>query len=370
METFSYKCPNCDAPLIYGNDGRMKCEFCDGTFDIDAVKAYNENKAKSDTEKAERKQKEFAENCSAAGTGEWNAEEIEHIGVLTCPTCGGELIFDKQTAASSCPYCGNPALVYGSLSGQFKPDTVLPFKITKKAAEDAYRGFIKGKKLAPKSFSTESRIKEIKGIYIPFWLYHSDAEASGTFNAIKEYTTRGKDANTIRTDYHTLTRSGSMTFDNLPVDASERMPDSLMDSIEPFDFSTAADFNTAYLSGYFADRYDVSQEASNDRAQRRMYNTAADRLCQTARGNYDSVSVVDMNIKYKNISAKYALLPVWLLISEYAGKKYTYAMNGQTGKFVGEVPVSKQRFWSRVFGITAVLGIIIFLIYLLLTMGG
>ena len=60
-------------------------------------------------------------------------------------------------------------------------------------------------------------------------------------------------------------------------------------------------------------------------------------------------STQNVNKDIKNI--KYTLFPVWMLNIKYKDKMHLFAMNGQTGKFVGNIPVDKGKFWSTFFGI-------------------
>ena len=145
----------------------------------------------------------------------------------------------------------------------------------------------------------------------------------------------------------------------MPVDGSSKMPDDLMESIEPFKFEDAVDFKTAYLAGYLADKYDVTAEQSIDRANERIKRSTEDAFASTVKG-YHSVTTENSSIRLHNGKAKYALYPVWLLNTTWKGKKYLFAMNGQTGKFVGDLPVDKKasRLWTL--GLTVLCGAIIY----------
>ena len=75
-------------------------------------------------------------------------------------------------------------------------------------------------------------------------------------------------------------------------------------------------------------------------------------------GNYNSVTAEASSIRLINGKAKYALYPVWILNTTYEGKRYIFALNGQTGKTVGDLPVSKGAYWKNfalVGGLAAVL---------------
>ena len=126
-----------------------------------------------------------------------------------------------------------------------------------------------------------------------------------------------------------------------------------MESIEPFDLSGAVDFQTAYLSGYLADKYDVTAEQSVERANERVRNSTQDAFAATVQG-FDSVVPVSSCIQLQNGKAKYALYPVWLLNTNWNGKKFTFAMNGQTGKLVGDLPLDKAAYWKWLIGLSAV----------------
>lgn len=204
-----------------------------------------------------------------------------------------------------------------------------------------------GKRLLPKVFKDQNHIDEIKGIYVPFWLFDTDVDAQIRYRASKVRTWSDKDYNYTETSYYMVHRGGSIGFEHVPVDGSSKMADDLMESIEPYDFSEAVDFQTAYLAGYLADKYDVTAEASIDRANKRVKHSTEDSFAGTVQG-YTTVRTEYSSVQFRGGKASYALYPVWLLNTTWNGNKYTFAMNGQTGKFVGDLPVDKAaaRRWT------------------------
>ncbi|MBR5515053.1 MAG: hypothetical protein IKU52_02480, partial [Clostridia bacterium] len=200
-----------------------------------------------------------------------------------------------------------------------------------------------GKKLLPKVFKDENHLDEIKGIYVPFWLFDADTQADIRYKATKVRVWSTSDHDYTETSYYSVNRSGELGFCNVPVDGSEKMPDDLMESIEPFDISGAVDFNTAYLAGYLADKYDLSSEQSIDRANQRIKHSTEEMFKSTVQG-YTSVTAEHSSVRFNNGKAKYALYPVWILNTKWKDKKYTFAMNGQTGKFVGDLPMDKAAY--------------------------
>lgn len=334
-ELFDYKCPNCGGAIQFDSSTQnMKCPYCDSQFDVAALKQMDEvlNKnQQQDTFKWESTEKE-----------EWNSTEEENVSVFVCNSCGGEIIGDANTAATACPYCGNNVVMSGRLSGVLKPDYVIPFKLDKKAAKNALKAYVSSKKFAPNTFKSENRLEEIKGLYVPFWLFDSNVNAAVQYNATKVRHWSDSNYEYTETSYYDVFRSGSMAFENIPVDGSSKMPDDLMESIEPFNFAEAVDFQTAYLSGYLADKYDVSMQDSIGRANDRIKVSSEDVLKTTVNG-YTSVNVRSSTVNQLSGRSKYAFYPVWLLNTSYKGEKLTFAMNGQTGKIVGNLPVSKAK---------------------------
>ena len=242
-------------------------------------------------------------------------------------------------------------MLTGRLSGDLKPDYVIPFKLDKKAAEAALRNHMKGKRLLPNLFRSENRISEVKGVYVPFWLFDADADAHIRYHATRIRTWSDRDYDYTETQHYAILRSGDLSFTHVPVDGSSRMPDDLMESIEPFDFSSAVDFQTAYLSGYLADRYDVNADDSIGRANERVKKSTESVFASTVVG-YHTVVPESTSVRLANGRVRYALYPVWLLNTVWNGKTFSFAMNGQTGKFVGDLPVDKGKKW-RWFGLVS-----------------
>ena len=196
-----------------------------------------------------------------------------------------------------------------------------------------------------------TRISEVKGVYVPFWLFDADADAHIRYHATRIRTWSDRDYDYTETQHYAILRSGDLSFTHVPVDGSSRMPNDLMESIEPFDFSSAVDFQTAYLSGYLADRYDVNADDSIGRANERVKKSTESVFASTVVG-YHTVVPESTSVRLANGRVRYALYPVWLLNTVWNGKTFSFAMNGQTGKFVGDLPVDQGKKW-RWFGLVS-----------------
>lgn len=324
-----YKCPCCNAGLTFAPGmEQLKCEYCDNAFELDTVKAYNESQSPA----------EEAFQWDAAQTAQWSEEEQQTMRAFQCPSCGGEIVTDETTAATFCPFCDNPTIMPARLSGGFKPDAVLPFQKTKEDAKAAFLNLCKGKKLLPKGFTSEQRLEKITGMYVPCWLYDCSAEYDGSFKATRIHRWSDSRYHYTKTDHYLLRRRAGAAFSGIPMDASSKMEDVFMESVEPFDYGQLTDYDSAYLTGYFADKYDVEAQSGEARIRQRVELSMSDAIAETILG-YATAIPTNRRISVQHGQAKYVLLPVWMLNTNYKGKIYTFLMNGQTGKIAGSLPV-------------------------------
>ena len=334
-EVTNYQCPACTGPLHFvGASGKLECDYCGSSYDVAQIEAlYAEKNAP-----AEETQPETEGWDSSDLAQDWGVDG-EGLKSYVCPSCGAELICEETTAATSCPYCGNPTVVPGQFAGALKPDYVIPFKLSKEEAMNALKQHYRGKRLLPAAFTEGNHIEEIKGVYVPFWLFDGRAQGSIHCHATRVHTHRSGDFEITTTEHFDVHRSGFMDFRKIPVDASSKMPDDYMDSIEPFDYGELKPFSKAYLPGFLADKYDVSIEKCSPRADERCEGSLLTALEGTVAG-YTTCVTTGRNIQLGRGKVHYALLPVWLLSTRWNGKNYLFAMNGQTGKMVGNLPIS------------------------------
>lgn len=355
-QIMEYECPCCGAALIFGSESQqMTCQYCDNTFDLQTVMAYRDSK---------NPPVEPEDHWESGEQTQWTQEEQAAVRTYTCQSCGGELITDEHTAATFCPYCGNPTILPGRLSGGVKPDGVIPFQRSKEDAQNAFLELCKGKPLLPKDFTAKHRLEKITGIYVPFWLYECESGFDARYQATRIHRWSDFHYNYTRTEHYLLTRSASAGFANIPMDGSSKMDDAIMESIEPYDFSKLTDFDTAYLSGYFADKYDVPSETGHDRVRQRVSSTMDSMVAPTLVG-YATAIPTARNVAVTHGKARYVLLPVWMLYTKYEGKDYIFAMNGQTGKMTGTLPIDKKKMWTWFGGVSAAVSALVGLACLL-----
>ena len=333
----NFQCPNCNGPLAFDTASqKLKCDNCGRTFEPAYIEEYYDKQLAISVEKGSQEYK-------ADETLQWSEEDAKHLRAYNCPSCGAQLIADETTAATSCPYCGNPSIVPAQFSGALKPDYIIPFKLNKDEAIKKLSDFYRGKPLLPRAFKERNHIEEIKGVYVPFWLYDSQADADISYRATRSFSHREGDYVVTTVDYYSILRQGSIEFIHVPADGSSKMRDDFMDAIEPFNYDEMIPFEMGYMPGYLADRYDVSAQQDTNRVNVLMRNTTAHKIRSTVFG-YDTVMTRRQTINIHEKNVHYAFLPVWMLTTKWQNKSYTFAMNGQTGKMIGDdLPVDQLK---------------------------
>ena len=341
-----YECPSCGGTVAFDAQlQKIKCPYCESIFELDQVKPKTEQEASAPPEEDPN----------------WS----EQMNSYVCQSCGGEILCDANTAATSCPYCESPVVMKGRLEGALRPDLVIPFKLDKQAAKAALLKHVSGKILLPKCFKSENRIEKLQGVYVPFWLYDASSQGEARYHATRVRTWSDSNYTYTQTRHYGVHRAGGMSFEAIPVDGSTKMADDLMESIEPYDLSQAVDFETAYLAGYLADKYDLDQEAVKERSYERIRFSTCQALRDTVTG-YDTVTEQGADVQIEPGNVRYALLPVWMLSTTYRGQRYIFAMNGQTGKMVGDLPMDKTAFWLWFAGVSVAASAVAYLIAMLL----
>lgn len=347
MPNKEFKCPCCGGTLQFDSKSQdIVCPYCDSHFSVDSLKEYSDDLASD---------KEEDVSWDESTVEMYSSQEMKGMKVYSCESCGGEIIVEETTSSTCCPYCGNNVLVSKQLSGDLRPNRVIPFKSEKQDVVASLKKFFKKKPLLPGSFSKENVIEEMKPLYVPYWLFDADVEGKVRFKG--ETSRRWSDSNYDYKEvkYYSLVRGGTIGFDHVPVDGSQKLDDKLMESIEPFNYSESVDFNAGYLAGFAADRYDVSKEVTFNRATQRFRDGTIQAFRNDIHG-FDNVTLEDSNLQLSNTNTIYALYPVWILNTKWREKSYRFAINGQTGKVAGDLPVSPGKFmlfWSLFFLVIA-----------------
>jgi hypothetical protein len=351
------KCPNCGSNLKFDPDSqKLACDFCGASFDPSLF----EDKVRELTEE-EVKAEQMAQAQPAAQPAPQDAQPVEEVTTevseaigpseqaqtaastnqddqveFVCNARGARVVTDKNTSATFCAFCGSPALVGQRLTNEFRPQYMIPFKVSRQKAENAFMKWAGGGKWTPFGFVSKQNITKLTGLYVPFWLFnikaHIDIEASAEDVSYSgSYCT---------TKYYNVTRQGDVEWKNIPLDGETRIDDKLMEAIEPFDFEKLIPYDYDYIPGFYADRYDQDAQALAGRATTRGIE-GMDKVINDSIGKkYDRHRIKKNKSTITSMDANYALLPVWFMAYKYHNKMYYFAMNGQTGEVAGHVPVS------------------------------
>lgn len=340
-EVQQYKCPNCAAELrFHPKKQGFVCEYCDSFFTPEECKSANEQMAAQEQENVSR-QEEFAEGNQ----------------LYVCPSCGAELITDQNTSATECYYCHNPVVLKGRLSGEYRPAKVIPFKITRDGAHDIFKNWCRKRWFLPKTFVSQSQLTHMAGVYVPFWV--ADCNVHGQMRAVckKIRTWTSGSYRYTETKEFDVFRDAGICFEGIPADGASKIEDALMEAIEPFEYSETKDFEMAYLSGFLSDKYDVNKGQVFPRIRNRAVN-GSDSLLRGSMIGYDSVRVTQSDMQVLQTSWQYMLLPVWFMTYDYQGKRYSFAINGQTGKQAGTPPLATGKLLAVCAGIVAACGLL------------
>lgn len=396
MSDVQLKCPACGAPINFDvPSGKMKCNYCGATFSVEEVNQFNGISAANQELNAAYQAQKVNEasvmpgaQTTAGAAGESTQESAspgadqagwverpptyldeatgEQMAQFECNSCGGEIIGSADMVSAKCPWCNNNFVSTRQLTSTRVPDRMIPFGMTKEQAVAAFKKQASSLKLIPKAFTSVS-VDDVQGVYIPYWLY--DATVSGSANFTCENTQTWQDSEYIYTkhDVYDVVRSANVAFLDVPVSGTTKVTENLTEAIEPFDYSTSVPFSPAYLTGFMTNKYDVKAEEANPRALERMRQSTEDVLSESV-SDYDSVKMTGSNIQPAFGDLEYVFLPVWLLNVTFQNRNYNYAMNGQTGKFVGTFPVSMVKYWVGLLSIAITMAIILGFILILFVM--
>lgn len=341
-----FQCPSCGGKMEFdAATQKLKCPYCDTILSIEEYNALHPQEQPQATQ------------------NEWSKEEIGNLVVYTCQSCGGEIMTDATTGATTCPFCSSPVVMNATFSGSLRPDYVIPFKKSKQEAKQSYFKHLEGKSFLPSVFKDENHIDEIKGVYVPFWVYDLTVEGDMEYDGTILRSWSDSEYDYTETNHFDVVRTGDVDYEKIPCKASSHMDTALMESIEPYDFKDAEAFKKAFLAGYYANRYDISQEKGQELIQERIQNSTRD-VFRESLSQYAATTPMRENISIKRVRPYYVLYPVWLLNTTWNDEHYQFAMNGQTGKFVGNLPADNAAFFSYVVKTAIPCAIVIFILML------
>ena len=289
------------------------------------------------------KQKLFCEHCETEVKPSDTSVHKDGEDINRCIVCGGNLeIPAPTTMAVSCPYCHSHNVIGTQAKGDYKPDVVIPFFISKRKAEDILRERLKKNKFGPGKRVLATSIEHLHGTYVPYWMFDFDAYGFGEYDCrtIRHHSDSEYDYTVTR--YYNVMREVSVKYDKIPSDGLKAMDDQIYYDLEPYDYRALTPFEFNYLMGFKADRYDVNRQTGESIARGKMNKFVDEELRNTIHG-YDTVIRIGGNIDATVTESNSALFPVWVTELRYNNKNFPIFINGQTGKVIGSFPKSKLK---------------------------
>ncbi|MCQ2531711.1 MAG: hypothetical protein MJ093_03285 [Saccharofermentans sp.] len=318
------KCFACGDNLkFFVNEGYLQCVSCGSVFypDTFEINSILEDRVEHEID------------FNKEQLDEVTRFSLEKRQEIICNSCGSVVVTGKNTISTYCAFCGSPAIVGRRIQKAFLPDVLIPFKVSREEAEQNVTDWAERSYNTPRSFWSKAKFTKMTSLYVPFWLVDADCEMNVSGQCYLKH-------NDVEYDEYFVRRRGKFPMRLVPFDGSKRIADNLMEGIEPFDYSEIVDFNDSYLNGVYAERYDQSPSDLALRISNRfrdfMYEVAVD---MTENKNYSIKNLKNNYSSSANHKCYYALLPVWLITYEYKGDIYKVAVNGQTGKVAGKVPI-------------------------------
>ena len=311
----TYKCPGCSGNLFYDTSTRqLNCKFCGSSYNPDVLEAldvFSRVEAESDAK----------------------TDDPRHE--IVCSSCGAVVITDENTSSSICCFCGSPALAARRLTKEFKPDYILPFKVTKDEARSKFIEWASTNKYIPDDFTSEENINKLTGLYVPFWLVDCKCEA--------EFYGTGYVPQNDNLAVFALERRLTFYLSRVPFDGSRKISNRLMAAVEPFDYSEMVEYKDSYLPGFYAERYDQTPLELSENVSSRTKRYAEEAVKLMSCSEYEEVKFSTGYSNATDFKHSYALLPVWFMNYKYEDVNYGFAINGQTGEVCGDLPFSKRK---------------------------
>ena len=331
-------CPICNSGISFKpEDEAIQCPHCNAVIEKEAALIWDAAEGQSQ------------ENFTWDTTGStWQPGEADGLRSFTCQACGAQILADETADAAECPHCGKALLMDEQPSLSLKPDVVIPFKIAKNDAIAALSKHYKGKRLLPRIFRDQNYVKQITPVFVPVWLFDTEGPVEAYYKGTKHNEWSDADYNYKETSFYAAERKGTISFVNVPVDGASRMDDRFMQSLRPFDFSEAIPFEKSCLCGCLAAQCDVAADVSASTAEDWINRSLKNGLLNTVSG-YTGTTQMRCNFALTG-KPRLALLPVWLLNTRWNGQVFTFMMNGQTGEFVGDLPMDKAAYWKWTIG--------------------
>ena len=341
------KCPKCGSTDIQTNTktGKLRCNFCRHEFALDLAPEDEDIRTLQGTTIR-----------SGAKDIEDNSEDLI---TLKCQSCGAEVVIDTKTSTQArCHWCRNTLSVNNQIANGAVPDVILPFKVSKEAAEEKISKFVNDRKFfAHPVFTREFTTENICGVYIPYMIVdvngHMKLSGEGEVEtACREVKEGDKEHYEYDADVYHVGREFDILIDDLSIESSSDKLDysskekttNIINSIMPFDTENCVNFNANYLKGYTSEKRNTNIDTLKEVVEAQSSDVARLAAKETIREYDRGVRWDEEEYEVKGDSWKSAYLPVWLYsYMQTKGDKHLLhyvAVNARTEETMGSVPIN------------------------------
>jgi hypothetical protein len=290
------------------------------------------------------------EEC-AHGSGELQKMADKAVE-LTCNSCGSIFQFQPSEFAGNCPFCAAKIVNQPRAADPLiAPNAVLPFGIPKERAVMRVSDWLASRWFAPSGLMRLARPDGLQGIYVPFWTYdaHARSHYSGQrgeyYYETENVTVRDERGNMVqrqqrvrRTRWYPAQGVVENSFDDVLIPSTTSINAKRLNDLDPWDLEQVKPYEPAYLSGFKAQRYQVSLPDGLEAAKQLMQSGIYYTIRQDIGG--DEQQIHSVNSEWSRITFKHVLLPVWIGAYRFRGKVFQVMVNARTGEVQGERPYS------------------------------
>ena len=321
VKTDSYKCSSCGGTTCFDPDTQnLKCDFCSSITVFEPenieIKSY------------------FLEDGFEKCETDWEQD----TRIMHCDSCGADTILEGSNTSQLCAFCDSPHVSDIENQPGIKPESVIPFKLSEDKAKQSFKKWIKGKFFAQSKAKESHRLKNLAGIYVPYWVFDTDTSTRYTGRrGTVVHTGTGKNK---RTTVHWRNVSGTYNESFLDVTicgSGQIQKMGLADKMD-YRFEELQGYNPVFLSGFIAEKYIRGIEDSWETCKRKLKGFISRGIKRQIGGHKQEIT--HMSTHYGNTRYKHVLCPIWASVYNYKGKDYPFIVNGQTGKITGKYPLS------------------------------
>ncbi len=354
--------------VLKQSDVVLKCASCGGqrVFDPDTQKLRCEQ-CGTETELSESPTKQIVEYDFRSAEENLDPAWSAATHSFQCPSCGATTVLEAQATATRCAFCGEPQVVDTAAVPGIRPEAVVPFRVDRAKANEAFRAWLSKRFFAPAAVKREYLQDKISGVYLPYWTYDAGTES--------DYTGQAGDYYYVTESYNEIVNGKSMlrtrqvrkirwryiaghyseAFDDLLVPATKSIETKWLDKLEPFPLEALQPYRPDYLSGFSAERYGVDLKEGFAIAQQKM--DVRIRQGITRQVAADEIRLATLDTHYTDITYKHLLLPLWISSYRYGLKTYRFLVNGHTAEVTGTYPVSVPKVLLTILAVLAALAV-------------